>query len=192
MSRRATIQILLVLLLSHGFGAASDHWALTDVNGKQHNPFETSQTKALVLVFIGTDCPIANSYQPALTRLATEYMDRGFPWFLVHSDPDLSAAAAAEHAGKYQIAAPVVLDQDQGLARRAGARFTPEAVVVGTTGEILYRGRIDNTYEAFGKKRARATLHELRDALDAILAGRAIENPTAPVVGCHIWFAPRP
>ncbi len=191
MSRRTTIPILLVLLLSPGFGAASD-WALTDLNGKRHNPFESGQTKALVLVFIGTDCPIANSYQPALTRLATEYMDRGFPWFLVHSDPELTEAAATEHAGKYRIAAPVVLDQDQGLARRVGARFTPEAVVVGTTGEILYRGRIDNTYEAFGKKRRRATRHELRDVLDAILAGRAIENPTAQVVGCHIWFAPRP
>ena len=64
--------------------------------------------------------------------------------------------------------------------------MTPEAVVFGKSGEILYRGRIDDNYAAFGKKRALATHHDLANALDAIAAGRPIKQKETKAIGCLI------
>ena len=58
------------------------------------------------------------------------------------------------------------------IAERAKATVTPQAVVVGPGGIVKYRGRIDNQYAALGKPRRVVTVHDLRDALDAVLAGR--------------------
>jgi len=62
----------------------------------------------------------------------------------------------------------------------------PEAVVVLADGSIAYRGRIDNFYADYGKPRRMATEHNLRDALDAVLARKAVERPSTTPVGCFI------
>jgi hypothetical protein len=63
---------------------------------------------------------------------------------------------------------------------------TPEAVVLGKGGEVLYRGRIDDNYLAFGKKRAAARQHDLSDALDAIAAGQTVKEKETQAIGCVI------
>jgi hypothetical protein len=59
-------------------------------------------------------------------------------------------------------------------------------VVVDRAGSIRYSGRIDNFYAALGRPRQRVTEHDLRDALDAVLAGRPVPRPRTDAVGCHI------
>ncbi|MEC7776571.1 MAG: hypothetical protein VYC32_10785, partial [Planctomycetota bacterium] len=61
----------------------------------------------------------------------------------------------------------------------------PEAFVIGKPG-ILYRGRIDDLYADLGQKRRQARNRDLRDALDAVLSGKAVKNPTTRAVGCYI------
>ena len=51
---------------------------------------------------------------------------------------------------------------------------------------IAYRGRIDNFYADYGKPRRMVTEHDLRDALDAVLTGKAVEKPSTKPVGCFI------
>ena len=193
MLRISTIAILLValqgVLAVSASAAAPDsagdaEWALVDLASQTHRPFEDRSTRALAIVFITPDCPIANYYQPTLRKLGEEFAGRGIPLFLVHSDPEVTAEAAAQHAEKFKIAAPVILDHDQALARRVDARVTPEAIVVGRDGKILYRGRIDNFYEALGRKRREATEHELRDALTAIAEGRPVATPVTKALIC--------
>lgn len=195
--RISTIAILLVALqgvlaapasAATPGSAGSDAWSLVDLGDQTHRPFEDRSTRAIAIVFITPDCPIANYYQPTLRKLGEEFAGRGIPLFLVHSDPEVTADAAAQHAEKFQIAAPVILDHDQALARRVDARVTPEAIVVGRDGKILYRGRIDNFYEALGRKRREATEHDLRDALTAIAVGRPVAKPVTKALGCHIPF----
>jgi hypothetical protein len=59
-------------------------------------------------------------------------------------------------------------------------------VVLDATGEIRYRGRIDNRYEALGRPRRVVTIRDLRDALDAVLAGRPVARPETTALGCYI------
>jgi hypothetical protein len=58
--------------------------------------------------------------------------------------------------------------------------------VLDTRGAIKYRGRIDNFYAALGKPRQRATSHDLRNALAAVVAGRTVEPPRTEALGCYI------
>jgi hypothetical protein len=63
---------------------------------------------------------------------------------------------------------------------------TPTAVVVDAQGTVRYRGRVDNLYAALGKTRQQVTSHDLRDALDAVLAGRPVAHPETEAIGCFI------
>ena len=60
------------------------------------------------------------------------------------------------------------------------------AVVLDKSGSVRYRGRIDNFYADLGKPRRAATTHDLRDALDAVVAGRAVAHPETTPIGCFI------
>ncbi|GIT77890.1 MAG: hypothetical protein Ct9H300mP32_2720 [Verrucomicrobiota bacterium] len=68
-------------------------------------------------------------------------------------------------------------------------QVTPEAAVFDAKGRLIYRGRIDDLYADFGKKRARPTRHDLRDTLDALLAGKRLTKRTTKAVGCYIDFS---
>jgi hypothetical protein len=80
----------------------------------------------------------------------------------------------------------VLIDRRHELVRQLGATVTPEAAVIGAHGELLYRGRIDDGYVSLGKRRFEATTHDLRDALEAVLAGKPVAAPRTATVGCAI------
>ena len=162
---------------------------LTDVKGKQHAPFKSDKTKAVVLVFMLRDCPVSNVYAPELTRIHKEYSAKGVALYLVHPDRDTNAKSAIAHAKEYKLIAPVVLDHDHKLTRLAEAEVTPEAAVFDAKGRLVYRGRIDNLYAGFGKKRFKPTKRDLRDTLDAMLTGERLSKRTTEAVGCYIDFS---
>jgi hypothetical protein len=160
--------------------------ALTDMHGTEQQPFKVSDAVATVLVFTLQDCPIANSYIPTLNKLAEEYGPRGIHMLLVHVDPQLSNDTARTHAEEYQIKAPVVIDRQHAWVDRTGATKSPEVAVLSPAGEIVYSGRIDDRYFDLGKRRTHVTAHDLRDAIEAILAGRAVSRSKTEAVGCFI------
>lgn len=164
-------------------------WQLTDVQKRTHKPFDDQSTRGIVLVFISTDCPIANSYQPLLQRLASKHSQNGIRMFMIHPNPDLTVAQARTHASEFEIKVPVVIDADQSIARGVGATVTPQAFVfVRDEKTPAYQGRIDNLYAAYGKKRRVATSHELADALEAVEAGRPVKISKTKPLGCFISY----
>ena len=159
---------------------------LRDLGGVHHRPFADPSVKAIVMVFLLTDCPIANSYAPEIKRLDTEYGPRGVRFYLVQVDPDLTIAEARAHAQQYGYTCPVVLDARHELVAHAGATRVPETAVFTPDGKRPYRGRIDNLYLAPGKRRTQPTERDLRDALEAVLAGKRVIRAVSEVVGCFI------
>jgi len=67
-----------------------------------------------------------------------------------------------------------------------GAYVTPQAAVLTGDGKLLYLGRVDNRVEDFGKQRLTATVFDLRDAIDAALAGKPVAHPRTKSIGCAI------
>ena len=109
-------------------------------------------------------------------------------FYAVQGDTTIAGGEVRQHARDFAYRFPVLLDPQQILARHTGATITPEAVVLSPQGEVLYLGRIDNRVEDFGKVRLQATEFDLRDALDATLAGRPAPRPRTHAIGCSIAF----
>jgi thiol-disulfide isomerase/thioredoxin len=147
------------------------------------------QHAATVFVFLATDCPIANSMAPELQRLHTDFKDRDVAFYRVYADAQLSEEEIARHGRDYALPFPALHDKALELVAFTGATVTPEAVVYRRDGTRAYRGRINNRYEALGKYRPRATQHDLRDALEAVLDGRDVSTPETEAIGC---FLPEP
>ncbi|HEY3738451.1 MAG TPA: redoxin domain-containing protein [Bryobacteraceae bacterium] len=159
---------------------------LKDAAGLLHTSSDLHQFKASVFLFVATDCPNSNTYAPVMARLFREYSPRGIAFFNVYSDPSETAASVQKHDADFQVPFAALLDPSQALARETGARSTPEAVILGSDGKQLYRGRVDNRFVEFGSTRYQPTENDLREALDAILAGKPVAHPVTKALGCAI------
>lgn len=161
--------------------------SMTDIAGDQHALFKLGEDKARVFVFVMNDCPVANIFAPEIHRLFTEYSQKGISGSVIYVDPDAGLPAVKQHAKDYGHAGyPVIYDPQHQVVDATGATQTPEAVVIGQKGGILYRGRIDNRYAGLGQPRRKATETDLRNALDDILAGRPVSVARTKTVGCYI------
>ena len=144
--------------------------------------------KAVVLLFLGHDCPISNGYAPEILRLCKEYRPKKITYCVIYADADLGVDDARKHAKEYGFTCPAILDPKMSLALKVGATVKPETAVLSSKGELLYLGRIDDIYADFGKRRSQPTRRELKDALDAILAGKSITVARTKAIGCPIDF----
>jgi peroxiredoxin len=162
------------------------NFSLPDAAGRVHTSAELHGFQATVLVFVGTECPNSNTYSPVLARLYREYSPRRVQFLGVYSDPADNAAAVEKHDAEYQIPYPALLDPIHTLALATGARSTPEAVILSPSGEVLYRGRVDDRFVEYGKTRFRPSREDLREALDQVLSGQPVKNPVTKVLGCAI------
>lgn len=160
---------------------------LTDIDGKTHDQLDASSKLANVLYFITNDCPISNQYAPEINRICDEYSAKNVGCYLVYIDPTLSTEAIRHHTADYSHdCCAVIHDTKHALVKQINAKVTPEAALVSADGKVLYQGRINNFYAALGKPRRFVTVHDLRDALEATLAGESVENPTTQALGCFI------
>jgi hypothetical protein len=155
-----------------------------DLADVPRHPLKPAEKGASVLVFFWQDCPVSNGYVPELNRIAASHTNCAF--YIVQVDPELTPVAARNHAKQYHLSMPVLLDPKHQLVKLARATVTPEAVVFGKNGDVLYRGRIDDGYAAFGKKRASVRQHDLIDALDAIATGQPVKYKETKAIGCLI------
>src|SRR5215471_17528643 len=105
---------------------------------------------------------------------------------MIPVDPEISSERFRGHARDYDLRMPFSLDPRHEWVERAGATTAPEAAVFSPSGELLYRGRIDDQYAGLGKRRSVVTSHDLRDALEAILAGKPVTPSRTEAIGCPI------
>ncbi len=164
---------------------------IKDIRGRAQTPFKSDGQTASVLFFILQDCPISNRYAPEIARIVKqygrEYQPKNIRFYLVYVDPAVETTQIEAHLREFNLPdIPVIHDARRSLVAATGASVTPETAVVGKGGEILYRGRIDNLYEALGKPRRNVTEHDLRNALDAVLKNRKVPVARTQAIGCYI------
>lgn len=180
-------KIVLAAVISVALaGAGVPSYRLQDTQGAVHTSAEWQGKRAVVLFFVTTDCPVANSYVPEMNRIQQAYAGRGVAFFAVQAETSTPPAEVAKYAKEYGYTFPLLLDPAQTLVELAGATVTPQAAVLTSDGKVLYLGRIDNRVEDFGKKRPQATVADLRNALDAVLAGKPVTAAVTKSIGCAI------
>jgi len=179
---------MLLTALAMGQGGKLGRWQTP--NGEAVNPLQPKKGQIGVVIFTMSDCPIANAYAPEINRIVAKYTAQGVAFSVVYVDSDLSKKAAKQHAQDYGYKCTQVLDPLHTLAQLAGATTSPEAIVIGAKGTIVYRGRIDNRVAKYGKTRPNPTRQDLRITLDALLSGKPVPVARTPCVGCLISAPP--
>jgi peroxiredoxin len=175
------------LLYAAAFAVARrPEFALRDTRNVVHSPEEWNGKKAVVVFFTTTDCPLSNNDVPEMNRTRRDYEARGVAFYAVQADTTIADADVLQHTRDYQFTFPVLFDPHQILVKMTGATTIPEAAVLSSDGNILYLGRIDNRVEDFNIRRAEPTKFDLREALDAVLAGRPVPHPRTKAFGCAI------
>ena len=142
--------------------------------------------KAVVVVFLSFECPVSTGYAPVLADLAQTYEKRGVAFLAVCPNTEETAARLARQARDYQLPFPVVRDERHAAVTAFAAAVTPEAFVLDGNFILRYRGRIDSGYAARLKKNLQVSRHDLRQALEEVLAGKTVSEPATFAVGCPI------
>jgi thiol-disulfide isomerase/thioredoxin/mono/diheme cytochrome c family protein len=142
--------------------------------------------KAVVVVFLGTECPVNNAFLPVLAKLHEEYGPKGVAFVGVNANRQDDPGRVAAHARANKIPFPVAKDPDNSVADRFGARRTPEAFVLDPGGRVLYRGRVDDQFGVGYSRPGKPTLRDLALALDEVLSGKPVSVAATPVAGCLI------
>ena len=159
-------------------------------DGQKVNSLGPPGTKAIVLFFVATDCPISNRSFPEMKRLREEFASRGVRFWFVYPNKGEQPELVAQHQAAYDAAGEAVLDTAGTLTQISGARVTPEVSVLVQSGVMewrpAYTGRIDDRYVRIGEERPHATAHFAEQAITAVLSGSHVETSTGAPVGCGI------
>jgi len=182
---RVFLACAIVCVAAFGVGRHPE-FALRDTRAVIHSSEEWNGKKAIVVFFTTTDCPLSNNDVPEMNRTRQDYEARGVAFYAVQADSTIADADVVQHAKDYQFSFPVMFDPHQVLVKMTGATTIPSAAVLTPDGTLLYLGRIDNRVEDFNIRRQEPTKFDLREALDAVLAGKPVAHPRTKAFGCAI------
>ncbi len=138
----------------------------------------------LVVIFLGTECPLVKIYLPQIGQISEKYQDVAAV-IGVDSNSQDTLEEIKTFVQSNKISFPIYKDLDGKLASALDAKRTPEALIVDRRGEVLYQGRIDDQY-GVGYARESATREYLSAALDQLRQGHSVTVPRTEAVGCFI------
>jgi peroxiredoxin len=162
-------------------GATIEDFTIPDANGKEQSLKSLKGAKGIALIFVSVQCPVSNAYNERMEKLATDYKAKGINVVGINSNISETADAVKAHAAEHHLTFPILKDAGNKIADRLGATRTPEAYLLDANNKLVYHGRIDNSKELEGVNSS-----ELRDAIDATLAGKPVEKSSAMAFGCTI------
>jgi peroxiredoxin len=175
-------------------GAQAPDFNLLGVDGKMHSLEEYAPSKVLVVIFNCDHCPIASMYEKRIKQLTSDYSNRGVSVVVImgndpkaihlsekgHTDLGDSYEEMKLRAAYRHFNYPYLYDGDtQAVALKYGPTATPHAFIFDQQRTLRYEGRIDSN-----PREELATKHQVRDAIDALLAGKPVEVTDTPAVGC--------
>lgn len=159
--------------------------AIRDVAGRAA-PIPAKGAKLTVVIFVATECPIANRMAPEMTRVLTSFSSQGVASRLVYPDATMKPADITKHLTDFSLPAPGIIDKDHTITKAFRAVVTPQAFVVDPKGKVLYVGRINDLYDDHGKAKEKVTRADLRIAIEEALAGKKVSVPFTQALGCFL------
>jgi peroxiredoxin len=166
---------LLPLLLL----AAEPDFELSALNGATVKYADLKGANLTVVAFVSIKCPVSQAYQARMNRFYRDYSGKGVGFAFVDANANESAAEIELYVKQARLAFPVYKDYRNRAADFFDAQTTPEMYVLDASGTVRYRGAIDDAVTE-----ARVKTHGLRDALDALLDGKAPRVTELKAFGC--------
>lgn len=171
-------------------GTRASAFTLPDPDGSLHSLSDSAP--ATLIMFLSNHCPFVVHIREELARIGTEYGARGVAIYAINSNDVVSYPADHSDRMKEKAAAwgytfPYLFDESQAIAKAYRAACTPDFFVFDAELKLVYRGQLDNSRPSNGQP---IDGHDLRAALDAVLASEAPAAEQKPSIGCSIkWIA---
>jgi peroxiredoxin len=176
---------IYTLFASININAASpekvEDFTLVDYNGNKHSLSDYKEVKAIVIMFIATECPVSNDYNSRMEKLYNDYKEKGIAFLGINSNKAESIERIKEHAEEKGLTFTILKDEKNIIADKFEASFTPETYILNTDFDILYHGRIDNS-----RKESEVVSKDLENALNEILTGKEVSKKETKAFGCSI------
>jgi peroxiredoxin len=181
-----------MLLAARGYAAdlalgapAPNFEALIGVDDQKHSLADYQDAPLLLVVFTCNHCPVAQAYEDRLIALQKDYADKGLKLVAINVNniPDDRLDAMKKRAKEKNFNFPYLYDSTQKTGHAYGATVTPHVFLFDKDRKLVYRGAIDDNMDATAMK----TPH-LRNAIDAVLAGKKPAEETTKQFGCGIRY----
>ncbi len=170
-------------------GTTAPDFRLPDVSsGETKSLSELKSEKATLVMFICNHCPFVKHVKDQLIALAKDYEDQGVSCVAISSNdvanyPDDSPEKMKEEGYPF----PYLYDESQEVAKAYQAACTPDFYLFDGNLSLVYRGQLDDSRPG---NDIPVTGKDIRNALDALLAGESPSEDQKPSVGCNIkWIA---
>jgi peroxiredoxin len=159
-----------------------ENFTLPDVSGNKHSLLDYKDSKAIVVMFIATECPVSNAYNKRMANLYNKYKEKNIAFVGINSNKQESVNDIKNHSEKNSLNFTILKDDKNKIADMFAASFTPEIYILNpTTYDILYHGRIDDS-----RDESNVESTDLSNALDELLAGKKITVVKTKAFGCTI------
>jgi len=173
-------------------GTPAPDFHLPDSTGWRVSRDDFAGSPALLVMFLCNHCPYVQHVAGEIVRVAVEYQARGVAVVAVSSNdvvqyPDDSPARMTEAATAMGFTFPYLYDETQGVAKAYHAACTPDFFLFDADGRLVYRGQLDGARPGNGVP---VSGHDLRAALDAVLADKPVPETQLPSLGCNIKWKP--
>ncbi len=182
--------VVLSATVSHAaklkVGTAAPDWSsIIGIDDKQHSLSDYKDAKLIVTVFTCNHCPVAIAYEDRLVALQKDYKSKGVRLIAVNVNnlPNDRLGPMKVRAKQKKFNFPYLYDPTQKIGRDYGATVTPHVFVLDKGRKIAYMGAVDDSQNS-----KRVEDHYLRDALDALLAGKKPPQPVTDQFGCGIKY----
>ncbi len=162
--------------------------AMENIDGKKVTIGSIKGEKGTLVIFSCNDCPFVKAWQKEMVAIGNEYQKKGVGVVFINSNNPNKAGdtyeAMQELAKAEGYEFPYVVDATSDVARHFGARKTPDVFLFDADDRLVYKGAVSEG----GRAPEEGGEAYLKNALDALLAGKAVKNPVTKAVGCAIKF----
>ncbi|MGB5628565.1 MAG: thioredoxin family protein, partial [Woeseiaceae bacterium] len=171
-------------------GTPAPQFSLPDPDGNLHSLADSAN--AYLVMFISNHCPFVKHVREELARIGRDYRERGVAIYAINSNdveryPADNPDAMQQEAQTWGYTFPYLHDETQDIAKQYLAACTPDFYVFDAGQKLVYRGQLDASRPGNDKP---VDGRDLRAALDAVLAGAAVNDHQVPSIGCSIKWKP--
>jgi len=167
---------------------APDFRLLDTISGEYKTLESLKSDKATLVMFICNHCPYVKFIMEELVKLGTDYLPKGVSIIAISSNdaenyPQDGPDKMKELAENIKLPYPYLYDETQEVAKAYKAACTPDFSIFDKDLKCVYRGQLD---DARPSKDTPVTGKDIRAALEAVLAGEAVNENQTPSIGCNI------
>lgn len=162
---------------------------LKNVNGKEVSIASVKGSKGTLVIFTCNHCPWAKAWEGRIAELSNTYSKKGIGVVLINANdpaayPEDDFDGNVAKAKQLKLNVPYAVDATSDVARAFGATKTPEVYLFDKPGKLVYHGAVDDN----AKEADKVTARYLKDALDAVVAGKPVPLAETKALGCTIKY----